>query len=247
MTADALSLAPDVVLEQCAPVRYAHASPWLARRALRFGASDVPAVLLAYDPRPDEIETAREYHREAARITQTRRGPMPMVVARKAGLRKPQRTSDVMRRGTEREEALLRLWAAHSPDIAPRSLVLASEMLPHARHIVDHHCPALAATLDAVALDLLGEPMVVEGKCPRDWPDALPWYHRVQVQGQLAATDYTAGALVVGPGWGAVARLEDIETDPIAWMVERSEDEIARIREACTRAAADLARAMEEA
>lgn len=241
---DDLSLAPEVVSAQSAAVRYVHGDPWLARRARRMGASDVPALLLAYDPRPEEVSAARRYHLDAAEIVQTRRGPMPLLVARKAGLRKPQASSAAMRRGQTREVELLRRWSVGATEILDGSLVLASEMPRWARHVIDHDCDALAATLDAYALDVLGEAIVLEAKCPRDLPDALPWYWRAQMQAQLAATGAGLDVCVVGPGWGAG---DDGGGEPVSWMVERAEDEIARIREVCRRGAADLARAMEDA
>lgn len=241
---DALSLDPETVAEQTSGVRYRHADPWLARRALRMGASDVPALLLAYDRRPEEERTARRYHLDAAEIVQTRRGPMPLLVARKAGLRKPQGRTATMARGTAREVELLRRWSVGAREILDGSLVLASEMPRWARHVIDHDCDALAATLDAYALDVLGAAMPVEGKCPRSSVDGLPWYWRAQSMSQIAATISEVGVVVAGPGWGSS---DDGGGEPVSWMVERADDEIARIREVCRLGAADLARAMEDA
>lgn len=241
---DDLSLAPDVVDAQVAEVRHQHADPWLARRARRMGASDVPALLIAYDPRPDEVATARRYHLDAARIVRTVRGPMPLVIARKAGLRRPQASSLTMQRGQRREVELLRRWAAGPCEILDDSLVLAHEMPPWARHVIDHDCDALAATLDAHAIDVTGQWVPVEAKCPRGSVEAPPWYWRAQVQAQMAVVGCPAGVLVVGQGWGAC---DEGGGKIVSWVLERSDDEIARIREACRRGAADLARAKEGA
>lgn len=241
---DALSLEDAIVTEQLDAVRYTHADPWLARRARRMGASDVPALLLAYDTRPEEVATARAYHREGARVVQTRRGPLPLVIARKAGLRKPQAESTVMRRGQKREVELLRRWSVGAREILEGSLVVAERMTPWTRHPIDHDCDALAATLDGYAVDLFGEWVIVEAKCPRDAPESLPWYWRAQMQAQMAAAGVGLNVAVIGPGWGAS---DDGGGEPLSWMVERADDEIARIREVCRRGAADLARAMEDA
>ena len=239
---DDLSLAPEVVDEQVGAVRYTHADPWLARRARRMGASDVPALLIAYDPRPEEVAAARRYHLDAAKRVQTRRGPMPLVIARKAGLRKPQSMSATMTRGQRREVELLRRWSVGAREILEGSLVLASEMPGWARHAIDHDCDALAATLDAYALDVLGDEVTVEAKCTRGAAE-LYWYYRAQIQAQLAVTGASTGVLVAGPEWGAC---DSGGGDPVSWMVERDDREIARIREVCRRGAADLARARED-
>jgi hypothetical protein len=237
---DALSLDLDTTTAQAATVRRVPSDPWLARRARRIGGSDVPAVLLAYDPRPDEIDAAPRYIAEAAALTRTTRGEMPMVIARKAGLRAPVRRSAMMGRGLAREASLLRSWARTTGT----RVVLASEMPPHARQPIDHDCASIAVTLDAMAWDAIDGWAPAEAKCTRDAYSAPSWYHRAQVQTQIACALAVGAWLVVGPGWGAS---DDGGGEPVAWWIERDDDEIARIRRAATKAAAQLALAMEDA
>jgi hypothetical protein len=87
--------------------------------------------------------------------------------------------------------------------------------------LVDRECPVLTATPD--------------GWCRG--PSDEPWYWRVQLQAQIACMAAEAGALVCGPGW-----IVGSEADPIWWLVERDDVEIARIRRVAVRAWDDVER-----
>lgn len=234
---DDLSLDTATVDAQLAEVVHEPATGWHARRALRIGASDVPAVLLAYDPRPDEADTARAYHLAAAAPTTPREGlTIPFVLARKLGLRRPERMSSDAARGASREVELLERWASIRAHWYS-GLRLASKMAPWEMAPRDLRSDWLQCTLDASAIGFAGR-VVVEAKCTRDMPRGLAWYWRAQVQAQMACTDASEAVVVVGPGWATGA-----DAEPIWHVVDRDESEIARIRRACTMAGEDMMRA----
>lgn len=215
---DDLSLDLETVAAQTRDV--ALADPWLARRAHGWGASEIPALLLAYDRRADEAADARRYHLDAAGVG---RWGVPRVVAQKAGLAARDRRSRAMSVGVEREAELLARWEAESGyDEVRAASSVPREWLP----LVDRHCPQLTATPDAWCRGPSGEHLVVEAKCVTDSPSTLRWYWRVQVQAQIAVMDAAGGVLVCGPGW-----IFGAQSSPVWWAVERDEAEIARVRD----------------
>lgn len=224
---DALSLDLETVAAQLADK--STRDPWLARRDFTWGASDVPALLLAYDPRPEERATARKYHIEDADIG---RAGVPRIVARKAGLTGAKGVTSAMALGTAREDELARLWARRSDaEIyrpAPKCL------LPY----VDRHCPCVAVTPDFFGIDDFGLDFVLEAKCTFDRRDTGPhWFFRVQVQAQIAACAVSYGVVVVGPGW---ARDLDMRDSPVSHVVMPDKQEQERIRFACMRGWQDV-------
>ncbi|MBK8260184.1 MAG: hypothetical protein IPK80_02470 [Nannocystis sp.] len=226
---DALSLDHETVAAQTAVVV---ADPWLARRRHGWGASEVPALLLAYDHRDDEARTARRYHLEDAEVT--RRGNVPRIVARKAGLLASVRLSRAMSEGARRERELVETWARECGfDGVTMADAMPREFLP----LRDDECPRLTATPDAWCRGPSDELIAVEAKCTFDHPSECAWYWRAQTQAQMACMSAAAAVLVCGPGW---VRGED--TRPVSWLIERDEREIARIRDVCVRAWADVER-----
>lgn len=226
-----LSLDHETVSAQATVAR--DRDPWLERRRFGWGASEVASLLLAYDPRADEERTARRYHLQDAERTK-RGGGLPRIVARKAGLLAAKGSSRVMREGARRERELLDAWAKDSAyervqhsDDAPR------EWYP----LVDRACPILTATPDGWCRGPSGELITIEAKCTADYPPGLAWFWRVQLQAQIAAVAAAAGILVCGPGWVMGA-----DTQPISWVVERNDGEIARIRFVCELAWRDVQR-----
>lgn len=228
----------DAQLAEPAPIAVP-ADPWLARRALGFGASDVPALLIAvagYSP-----EGAPDYIAERARPTNRTLG-FPRIIAEKAGIVAPKKVSTAAETGTRRERELLWQWAAR---VARRQFYCEVESLivpSRVRHAdvamrcampwVDRHCPTLTATLDAWADDVLGEEVAIELKCSASERRDLPWHWRAQVQAQLAVTGAAYGLLVCGEQWAAWHGNDG----PIrCWEVPRNEDEIAVIRDATRR------------
>ena len=224
---DALSLDLDTLAAQTATITR---DPWLVRRSYGWGASEVAALLLAYDPREDEIASARVYHREDAAVG---RSGVPRCVARKAGLLASRRSSRSMAVGSEREAELLERWAAD----AGERVWLADEAPREWYPLVDRECPELTATPDAWTRGPSDELLVVEAKCTADFPTELPWYWRVQVSAQIATMAAAAGYVVCGRGW-----ITGASTVPIAWLVERDEDEIARVRRVARIAWAEVLR-----
>lgn len=214
----------------------APAEPWLARRALTIGASDVPACLIAYG---GETREGRRYHAESARIVSTRHGEMPAFVAVKCGLRKGKKRSSAMAAGSRREVALLR---AAEPQIGA-TVSLATDAPREWYPLIDRYCPALSCTPDAWARDWLGELVAVEAKCTRDHPRELPWWFEAQVQAQIAVMSAASGLLVCGRGW---AVSDAVSSTPIVWEIEKSDAWIELIR-MCAINAAERIRAIKEA
>lgn len=225
MTADALSLAPDVVAAQTATVAR---DPWLARRLHGWGASEVAALLLAYDPRDVEIRTAYVRHGHEAAIG---RAGFPRIVCRKAGLLTyPKHTG-----GGERERELVERWAREAGyDAVQHASAAPREWMP----LVDRECPLVTATPDGWCRGPSDELIAVEAKClPKSPPSVLPWYWRVQLQAQIACMAAEAGVLVCGPRW-----VLGSDEAPVSWLVERDDEEIARIRRVAVRAWDDVER-----
>ena len=231
---DALSLDLETVAAQCAEAKPAR-DPWLQRRDHTWGASDVPALLLAYDPRPTELATARKYHLEDAEVG---RYGFPRIVAHKAGLSSAKRMSSAMQLGTDREAELLALWASR----AGMERVYRPEprcCLPY----VDRLCAALAVTPDHFAIDDFGLDVAVEAKCTFDRADRGPhWFWDAQVQAQIATCAVSYGVVIVGPGWARDAELRDA---PVAHVVMPNTQEQTRIRRVLSRAWEDVLKAME--
>jgi len=227
---DGLALDADTVAAQLAD-RTA-VDPWLARRAYGWGASEVAALLLAYDPRDEETRAARRYHLVDAGIG---RHGVPRLVARKAGLAVGRRQSSAMRVGQLREAELL----AHSEVASVYGAIVPADAAPREWYpLVDRECPELTATPDGWCRGPSGELIAAEAKCTRDHPGReLPWYWRVQLQAQIACMAAAAGLLVCGPGWVTGA-----DTSPAWWLVERDAEEIDRVRRVARRAWEDVER-----
>ena len=236
---DALSLDPETVAAQCAeakPVR----DPWLVRRGFAWGASEVPALLLAYDPRPDEERAALGHHRESAEHASRRkisRG-YPRIVERKA-FAKDLAASLSMSAGQVREPLLFDAWVSQcGPELF--AFRRASDVPPEWMPLVDRECPHLAATPDAWCRSTLDNGLVMaELKCSfaEDEP-AMRWYHDAQIQAQIAVCSASSGVLVLGPGWADPKR--ELLAPPRYREVTRDEEAIARIRRVCARAWQDV-------
>jgi hypothetical protein len=203
-------------------------SAWHQRRMLGFGASDVPALLVAFGLRDGAKATKR--CRDNAAIVRGSLG-VPRIIAEKAGVKRPLAHSG----GGEREGELVRAWATglrpYDPFVAS-SLVHYDEPEETKATLVDPECPRLAVSLDARIRDLFGSLGVVEAKCGDvDTDDGVcPWAWRDQVQAQLAASGLSWGVAVQGVGWA-------YRDGPIRWwMVDRDDAAIAEIRGVVNRA-----------
>lgn len=212
--------------------------PWLERRKLSFGCSDVPALLFTLGLRTD----VPSYIRERAKLVRTRKGLVPHLFAEKAGLAKARKAGASAARGLERESAVLDAWRMlldrenyYTPaeeEIEASSITAASltprEWLP----LVDRHCPPLAGTPDAWARLHCGCLVNVQVKCSAGPKRALPQIWRDQVQAEMAVTGAPYSALVCGEEWAAWHGNDG----PIrVWFVERDEEVIAEIRAAAKR------------
>lgn len=232
-----------VALDEAAPVAEAPAEPaaaaWHARRALGFGASDVPALLRALGV---ISEPATQYIEKRARVTRNTRG-LPRIIAEKAGLVAPLAAGSAASKGAARERELLATWRALLErriyaDETAESLVVPSS-IRHADAVprcwwplVDRHAPILTATLDAWATDYLGSALVVEIKCSMEECLELPWWWRWQVIAQLAVSGADYGLVVCGERWSAWHG----DDGPVrVWLVERDEQEIEMVRDAARR------------
>jgi len=224
---------------------------WLARRAGCFGASDIPALMIAIggcdEPAPRYL---------ANRAKAISRGPgkgLPRIIAEKAGIVSPLSAGAAASRGTARERELLAHWRTlieHeqaddcSASIVASSITHADALLRCAWPLVDRRCPRLAATLDAWAHDGIGSHVVLELKCSATERPQLPWYWRAQVLAQLAVAGADYGLLVCGEMWSAWHG----QDGPVrAWPVERDEAQISALRELVRRGWAEVEMARESA
>ena len=210
-------------------------SPWLRRRALGFGASDVPALLMAMGKRQG-LE-APKYLTERTRVTNRTAG-QPRIIAEKAGLVRPARAGAAASKGTSRERELLQTWKAllshhvYADEcetlIVPSTIRHADVGMHCAMPWVDRYEPHLVATLDGWAEDVNDNELCIELKCSAYERTELPWYWRDQVQAQLAVSGAEWGVLVCGEFWAAWHGNDG----PIrVWPVDRDERAIEEIRE----------------
>ncbi len=199
----------------------APADPWLARRLLTFGASEVPALLIALGIEAPTATTPR-YVRELA-------GKLFSV---KAGLRKPGKAGSAAQRGNDAEAELVSLFnadpfsgwpAVHHSSIVPR------DWFP----LVDRHSPKLSATPDAWCW-LNGACVNVQVKTDvhgRHTEPTREWF--LQVQAEMAVTGSPVTMVLYGPGWASWNERD--RQEPVPFTVERDEQEIERIRQAAMR------------
>lgn len=207
--------------------------PWLARRMHAFGASEVPALLVALGLRAPE--SVPRYIADNAKPIRTRLGTYPRLVLEKAGVRKPLSAGDAARIGQAREVELLHAWAATLTDadaLDAASVAHSSSVPRWLWPVVDRRCHRLAVSLDAWCLDVVGEQVIVELKCGRVSHEVCPWHWATQTQAQMAATDAGLAVVVCGQGW---SRSLDSYGPIDPWPVERDEHAIAELREACER------------
>lgn len=237
MTADAFDMAS---LDQPPPAEAVPqpADPWLARRALGFGASDAAVLLVALGMRP--LDVLPSYLHADVKVTNRTAG-RPRIIAQKAGIVEPRKRGSAAAQGTARELELLNAWRKlverdqAGPDAAlldPSTVQHASEMPRWAWPYPDRASAGiLAASLDGWCSDVFGALVVIECKCSVRPYEGTPEHHALQVQAQMAAVGAASGVIVEGCGWAAEWHAND---GPIrTYAVERCERTITEIRAAC--------------
>jgi hypothetical protein len=185
------------------------AATWLGRRAHHFGASEAHALLVICGKR--SVETCPAWMRdELVKETRTRLGAMPMLIARKVGLRRPQTAKRVTTLGTQRERELLeafRIEHAASLMIDPDSIMHGSAAPQEWYPLPDRHCPQLACSPDdgwgRDALD--GSLVVLEEKCSYESYlrryGGLPEYYLSQLTVRMAIEGAARAVLIEGTCW----------------------------------------------
>lgn len=241
----------DMSIEALTPDVVKHAppsDPWLARRMLGFGASEIPILLVGLGRR--DMSTVTKTIAANARVSAWDPRPgksalVPRIIAEKAGLRAPLAHGG----GGDRERELVEAWARDPRcGIDPHTLCHASVVPREFQSPVrDAKCPALAASLDAWAqkrdpLGIGGEWIPIEAKCADILAmkcDGLayathgepPWWWVTQVQAQMACSGAARAAIVYGPGWSYGRN-----GLPEWWWIDRDESAITEIREVATEA-----------
>jgi hypothetical protein len=215
--------------------------PWLSRRKLLWGASDLPLLFASRG----WLSTGDLTKTQCAELQDNRAG-IPRYLARKAGLmgdRKGQSQAKTL----ASELKLLETWTpryALAAGVDPASVRHASSWPQEWMPLRDAECDSLGATPDAYGRDVYdGTLVMADCKCPPDDDAWSRWGKRwsVQMQGQMAVTRASRALVIVGNRWaipGAAGSVTHHE-------VERDESVIARIREACEDAWATVQRLIE--
>lgn len=219
-----------------------HIREWLslaARRALRFNEKPVPAELRGMPA---------VWCSERARLVRTPVGPLPEIVAVKAGLRARAPQTDYQRAGVDLEPALWRRWLEVDRDVAWAQYAL--ERVPAAWRET-YRAPSVRMTdgplvtyPDGWGETVWGETIIVNAKTTRDdkeRPDPPAW---IQVQGEMEVTGSDRACLPHGIGWNAddgYARRMGWDPDPTqrrvrVFWVERDERVGRVLREFAVRA-----------
>lgn len=190
--------------------------PWLARRTLAWGASEMPMVLAITGRRA--VEALPKYAQDRIRVTNRTRG-YPRLVAEKAGLVAPLKSGRAAHRGQEREVELLGTWTTHlrrreyafelEATIDVESIAHASSAPREWMPLRARRSPHIAATPDAWCRDRRGALYDVELKCVTTDVYECRWIWVVQVQSQGMATGSEGAFVVAGPRWAREAARRD--------------------------------------
>lgn len=192
--------------------------PWLRRRMLSFGASEVPALLYA-------LGVERPWPNTPAYVLDLSR----RILGVKAGTRRPAKAGQAAQIGTDAEPDLVAAWN-RSPLSGWPLVTHASRMPREFLPLLDRECPRLSATPDGWCR-VCGDLVLVEVKTDQRGQRTEPtreW--RWQVQAQMAVVGCDSAILLYGPGWAAwdMSRRGPIS----AWVIERDDEAIERIRAA---------------
>jgi len=178
--------------------------PWLRRRGLTWGSSEIATLLLAYELAPLDAQVPA-WMRDGA--TYYQRLGVPKILAWKAGIRVQPKGRDqaTLDRGHRLERRVLSRWQytrAHEL-VDPRTIQHADELPRRILPLVDRRCPALAVSPDAWAWGHGRREerdfVVVELKSSRyEEPAEPPWGYVQQLRSQMDAMEAERGVLVVG-------------------------------------------------
>lgn len=215
--------------------------PWLERRDGGIGASDVPILLHGFGVKV--YEDPPDYIVNKSRLFKSAVGPVPRLVLEKAGLKAPLKAgSSVKQAGNNRERELCLAWKRRllRGEGEPFEGLLDPASIRHADSVpkewfplISRACPVLGVTPDSWARDVFGALWAIEFKTSVHEVTGLRPWHADQVQAQMSAVPFEAGAVVCGEFWAAHWRPDG----PIhAWPVHRDEALIRTIREVCERA-----------
>lgn len=213
---DGLSMELDAMYPASQPV--APPTGWHGRRLLTFGASEVPALLIALGMEQPDDATPGYVLELAERLIDV-----------KAGLKRPRKAGAAADRGSAAETQVVEAWNAHDrgdwPAITHASSV-PREWLP----LIDRHQPRLSCTPDAWCY-IGGELVNVQIKTDVRGDKTQPTREWVwQVNAECAVTGAAGSLLLYAPGWASWRR-ED-KRRCVAWVVERDDAMIDRIRDA---------------
>jgi hypothetical protein len=210
--------------------------PWLARRLLTVGASEVAvAMVIAGLAHIDDLPS---YSQPNAKIMKAGGKTAPRLVLEKARLKRPLAVSEDALIGARREAELLSAWGhqlARGTYHCDAEALIQPASVGHASLLPKEWMPLLSrgcrgsATPDAWARDIDGSLVNVQLKCCRQPKPELPWYWRAQVVAECDVTCAEWGLLVCGVYWS----ISMTSRGPIvAWPVEPTPAETERIRSA---------------
>jgi hypothetical protein len=216
--------------------------PWHARRAMTFGASEVPALVVGLGTLGDWVGYVGTpgYLLDKAKLFPSPIGMVPRIILEKAGVRAPLKVGKAAAAGTRRERELLLAWKAEvDAGLHPDADGVDVGSIRHADAapkewfpLVDRECPSLAVTPDAWCRDMFGANVGVELKCSTYAADVLPGWWLDQKQAQIAACAEDWGIVVQGVDWSAGWKKDG----PVrSWRVDRDDARITLIRDVCRR------------
>jgi hypothetical protein len=215
---DGLSMELDAMYPASQPV--APPTGWHGRRLLTFGASEVPALLIALGMEQADDATPGYVLELAERLIDI-----------KAGLRKPRKAGAAADRGSAAETQVVESWNAGARGTWPaiqHASAVPREWLP----LVDRHAPHLSCTPDAwcrIGGELINVQIKTDVRGGRQHPDR-EWCW--QVQAECAVTGAGGSILLYAPGWASWRQSD--RGALVGWVVERDDAIIERIREATT-------------
>lgn len=214
----------DFAMFDVGPVEAANADPWLERRKLAIGGSELAMLFVALGrASTNEIVALPKYLREGAET----------FLRRKAFPRRTKGAGSAASRGQHAERPVLSLWSkSDCPIRAQLASVTHADAAPKSWFpLVDRHCPSLAVTPDGWAIDVFGDDVGLEVKTTVEPIGRTPWWWLAQVHAQNAVGSYAWSAIVVGEGWAHWQTHR--RQPPRAIRVEPDPVQIERIRAAC--------------